>query len=143
MTLRFVIDDAVASGPLAPTPLIQPRMRSLLPTVMPDSELPAFVKKLMPVPIEVLASERGRLAFAYDHPLVALTMTVWAFARGSDAVSGELNRGTLEMVLAQPVRRTTVLLTHAAVTVAGALAQLGSADAGSQPSAILIVPSIQ
>lgn len=85
-------------------------------------ELPDFVKRMMPVPIEVLASERGRLAFAYDHPLVTLTMTVWAVARGSDAVSGELGRGTLEMVLAQPVRRCGVLWTQAATTVLGAVA---------------------
>ena len=94
-------------------------------------ELPQFVKKLMPVPIEVLASERGRLAFAYDHPLVTLTITVWAIARGSDAVSGELGRGTLEMVLAQPVRRTGVLFAHAAATVLGVLAICASGWLGT------------
>ena len=38
-------------------------------------------------------------------PVVVLTATVWGVTRGSDAVSGQLERGTLEMILAQPVRR--------------------------------------
>lgn len=95
------------------------------------SELPAFVRRLLPVPIEVLASERGRLAFVYDHPLVLLTLTAWAFVRGSDAVSGPLNRGTLEMVLAQPVRRTSVLAVDAAVTVLDVAALCASGFLGT------------
>ena len=42
---------------------------------------------------------------------------MFAIARGSDVVSGELGRGTLEMLLAQPVSRLQVLYTQAAVTL--------------------------
>ncbi|MGL4464288.1 MAG: ABC transporter permease subunit, partial [Planctomycetia bacterium] len=45
----------------------------------------------------------------------------WAVARGSDSISGEIGRGTMEVLLAQPYRRATVLATQAAVTVFGAL----------------------
>ena len=45
-------------------------------------------------------------------------VSLFAISRGSDVVSGELGRGTLEMLLAQPVSRRQVLYTQSAVTVA-------------------------
>ena len=63
----------------------------------------------MPVSFAQIATSAGRIAVAYDDPIVLLLVTVWAISRGSDAVSGELNRGTMEMVLAQPVTRLGVL----------------------------------
>jgi ABC-2 type transport system permease protein len=85
------------------------------------SLLPEPVEKLLPVTYTQMASGAGQIAAEYDDPVVLLLMTVWAISRGSDAVSGELNRGTMEMVLAQPVTRTSVVVTHGVVTVAGAL----------------------
>src|SRR4051812_48834730 len=67
------------------------------------SFMPELFEQLMPVTFSEVASPAGRIAIAYDHPIVLLLVTVWAISRGSDAVAGELNRGTLEMVLAQPV----------------------------------------
>jgi ABC-2 type transport system permease protein len=84
------------------------------------SLLPPPIEQLMPVSYAQVASAAGRIAAEYDDPVVLLLMTVWSISRGSDAVSGELNRGTMEMVLAQPVRRISVLATQAIVTVAGA-----------------------
>lgn len=81
--------------------------------------LPTFVKKMSPVPVEQIATTVGRIALAYDDPLVLLVITVWAIGRGSDAVSGELGRGTMEMLLAQPVRRAGVLWTQALMTIFG------------------------
>jgi ABC-2 type transport system permease protein len=81
--------------------------------------LPSKLEKLMPVPFHQVATQVGRIAAAYDEPLVILIVTVWAIARGSDAVSGEISRGTMEMLLAQPVRRSSVLATQAVVTIAG------------------------
>ena len=83
--------------------------------------LPAPMQGLIPIPLELLAAPGGMLALAYVDPVVLFTASIWAIARGSDSVSGPLDRGTLEMVLAQPVRRTVVLLAHACVTTAGAL----------------------
>jgi ABC-2 type transport system permease protein len=73
--------------------------------------------KFWPVPLAQLLSYTGRIAVAYDEPLVVFGVSLFAIARGSDAVSGELGRGTMEMLLAQPVSRLQVLLTQAAVTV--------------------------
>jgi ABC-2 type transport system permease protein len=82
--------------------------------------VPSVMQKMFPVDIEQLASSAGRVATAYDHPIVLLMCLVWSVARGSDVVSGELGRGTLEMILAQPVSRARVLYGSTAVTLIGA-----------------------
>jgi ABC-2 type transport system permease protein len=71
------------------------------------------------VPLSHLISYPGRIAIGYDEPIVVFTVSIFAIARGSDVVSGELNRGTLELLLAQPVSRLQVLYTQATVTVLG------------------------
>ena len=55
----------------------------------------------------------------FDEPIVILCTVIWCIARGSDAVSGELGRGTLEMLLSQPISRTRYLMSHAVVSVGG------------------------
>jgi ABC-2 type transport system permease protein len=76
-------------------------------------------KSFSPVPLDQLLSYTGRIAIGYNEPVVVFGVSIFAIARGSDAVSGELNRGTLEMLLAQPVSRLHVLYTQALVTVSG------------------------
>jgi ABC-2 type transport system permease protein len=100
--------------------------------------LPSKLEKLMPVPFNQVATQVGRLAAAYDEPLVILIVTVWAIARGSDAISGEIGRGTMEMLLAQPVRRSTVLAMQAAVTLNGAAIIVLGAWAGTAVGLSLI-----
>lgn len=68
-----------------------------------------------------IATTAGRLGLGYVDPVVLFASGVWAIARGSDAVSGPLGRGTLEMILSQPVRRITLLGIHSAITIAGAV----------------------
>jgi ABC-2 type transport system permease protein len=80
---------------------------------------PAFVRQMLPVDIEVIASTAGRLAMSYEEPLALALVSFWAISRGSDVVAGELGRGSLEMTLAQPVRRIEWLLSHTAVTFIG------------------------
>lgn len=95
------------------------------------SFLPQQVEDLLPVPISQIATPAGRIAVGYDDPVVLMLLTVWAIARGSDAISGELNRGTMEMLLAQPVTRLGVLSTQAAVTLLGAALLAGAALCGT------------
>lgn len=70
-----------------------------------------------PVSLSHLLSYSGRVALAYDEPIVVFGISIFAIARGSDAISGELNRGTMELLLAQPVSRLQVLYSQACVTV--------------------------
>jgi ABC-2 type transport system permease protein len=76
-------------------------------------------ERFSPVPFEQLFTYAGRIALTYDEPVVVVCMSMWAIARGSDCVSGELGRGTMEMLLAQPVSRLQVLLSQATVTISG------------------------
>jgi ABC-2 type transport system permease protein len=72
-----------------------------------------------PVTLSHLLSYPGRVGMTYVEPIVTFGMAVWAISRGSDSVSGELGRGSLEMLLAQPVSRVQVLWTQATVTIGG------------------------
>jgi len=82
--------------------------------------IPQDWQRLSGVPFSEVATHAGRVALAFIDPVVVLAATVWGITRGSDAVSGPLERGTMEMVLAQPVRRLTVFVTQAAATTAAA-----------------------
>ena len=81
--------------------------------------LPESWQRLAPVPIKQLFSYEGRIAVTYEEPVVYLMMAIWCIARSSDAVSGGLGRGTMEMLLAQPVGRRQVIGVHSVVTVIG------------------------
>jgi len=83
--------------------------------------LPGEWKKFAAVDINWLMTYAGRIALAFDEPIVVFGMSIWAIARGSDIVSGELNRGTMEMLLAQPLSRRQVFGYQAAVTMLGVL----------------------
>ncbi|MGB7344023.1 MAG: ABC transporter permease subunit [Pirellulaceae bacterium] len=72
-----------------------------------------------PIEFSALLSYAGQVAMVYDEPIVILCIVIWCVARGSDVVSGELGRGTLEMLLAQPISRRSLMLTHATVSVTG------------------------
>src|SRR5204863_3314311 len=76
------------------------------------------LKDFWPVSLDQLLSYTGRIAVGYNEPIVVFGVSIFAIARGSDVVSGELGRGTLEMLLAQPISRLRVLYTQAAVTIA-------------------------
>lgn len=78
-------------------------------------------KDFSPVSFEQLLSYSGRIAITYDEPIVVFGISIFAIARGSDAVSGELGRGSMEMLLAQPVSRLQVLYTQALVTIGSLL----------------------
>lgn len=82
--------------------------------------MPGQFESLVGMPIAEMATPTGRIALAYIDPVILFAAVTWAFARGSDAVSGEIGRGTMELLLAQPVRRSSILAVQAVVTTAGA-----------------------
>lgn len=83
--------------------------------------LPQDWRRFSPVDFEWLISYLGRTALTLDEPMVMMLIAAWTIVRGSDVVSGELNRGTMEMVLAQPIGRVRVYLQHAFLTTVGLL----------------------
>ena len=76
-------------------------------------------ERFSPVPFEHLLTCTGRIAMAYEEPILILCVCLWVIARGSDCISGEIGRGTMELLLAQPVSRVQVLWSQASVTIAG------------------------
>jgi ABC-2 type transport system permease protein len=76
-------------------------------------------ESLSGVPFKDVATMTGRIALGFVDPVVLLTMTTWAISRGSDLVSGELDRGTLELTLAQPIRRMSFFLAKSALALVG------------------------
>ncbi|MBA4105447.1 MAG: hypothetical protein C0485_06785 [Pirellula sp.] len=82
---------------------------------------------LLPVPIEDLASPLGRVAFSFEELGLLMLLGLWTVTRATDCLAGRIGAGTMEMLLAQPVRRLTLVTTHTAVTLGGVLA-MGAAS---------------
>jgi len=52
------------------------------------------------------------LATELLHPVVIILASLWAVGRASSAVAGELDRGTMELLMSQPVPRNRLILAH-------------------------------
>jgi len=87
--------------------------------------IPEDWQRISGVPLAEVATPAGRVALAFVDPVIVLAATVWGITRGSDAVSGQLERGTLEMVLAAPVSRAAVFVTQAIAVTTGAAVLCG------------------
>lgn len=93
--------------------------------------LPGDWRRFLSVDIDWLITYQGRISLAYQELIVILAMVIWTVARGSDTVSGELNRGTMEMLLAQPISRLRILWTQAAIAFFGVFLIAASAFGGT------------
>lgn len=83
--------------------------------------LPGNIQKWTPVEFDWIVSYAGRLSFTFQEPIVHFCLFVWCVARASDAISGEIDRGTMEMLLSQPLSRMRYLACHVATTIFGIL----------------------
>ena len=52
------------------------------------------------------------LSVGYVHPLLLTMLSVWAVGRAAGAIAGELDKGTMELLLAQPLARWRVIASH-------------------------------
>ena len=82
--------------------------------------LPSFVETLVGVPLGKLATTVGRISVLYVHLVTLLVCLGWAVGRGSDVVSGEISRGTMDLLATLPVRRYWIVVSSGAVTGLGA-----------------------
>lgn len=55
------------------------------------------------------------LSVGYVHPFIITVYCIWAIGRSSGAIAGEIDRGTMELLLAQPIARWKVVTTHLVV----------------------------
>jgi ABC-2 type transport system permease protein len=52
------------------------------------------------------------MSVGFVHPTVQVILCIWAVGRASGAIAGEIDRGTMELLLAQPLARWKVVLGH-------------------------------
>ena len=52
------------------------------------------------------------LAIGLLHPVILVMCLVWGVGRAAGAVAGELDRGTMELLMSQPVPRNRLVLAH-------------------------------
>ena len=83
--------------------------------------LPKDWRKFATVDFDWLVSYLGRTSTSFDEPMLISLVCGWMLIRSSDVVSGELGRGTMEMLLSQPISRRQVYLRHATYTLLGLL----------------------
>jgi ABC-2 type transport system permease protein len=55
---------------------------------------------------------RDMLTIGYVHPVVLVIFCIWAVGRAASAIAGEIDRGTMELLLAQPLARFRIVLAH-------------------------------
>ena len=55
----------------------------------------------------------------WNLPVIAPMFAAWAIARGSAAVSGEIEKGTMDLVMSRPVGRSTFLMAQVASATIG------------------------
>jgi ABC-2 type transport system permease protein len=46
------------------------------------------------------------------HPVTQILVCIWVIGRGAGAIAGEIDRGTMELLLAQPLARARILFAH-------------------------------
>ncbi len=55
------------------------------------------------------------LSIGYVHPAMLVVFCIWSIGRASGAIAGEIDRGTMELLLAQPIPRYRIVLAHLTV----------------------------
>jgi len=91
--------------------------------------MPDVFKPMLGVPVAALALPLGQLSVLFVHAITLLVFIGWALGRGSDPITGEISRGTMDLILSLPVRRSAVLIPSAAVAAVGSVV-LGGALMG-------------
>jgi ABC-2 type transport system permease protein len=82
--------------------------------------LPDFVQPLVGVSMAKLATPAGQLSIVFGHLVTVLVCIGWAVGRGSDSISGEIGRGTMDLILSLPVWRFSVMAVPAVIATVGA-----------------------
>ncbi len=84
------------------------------------SLLPDFIQPIAGVQMAKLATPAGQLSIVFAHLVTILVCVGWAVGRGSDSISGEIGRGTMDLILSLPVWRFSVMAVPAVIAAVGA-----------------------
>jgi ABC-2 type transport system permease protein len=80
--------------------------------VMFNEEAGKLIEKLIGGDRITIGQGLDSLSIGYVHPLLMTMLSVWAVGRAAGAIAGELDKGTMELLLAQPLARWRVLASH-------------------------------
>lgn len=109
--------------------------------------MPDVFKPMLGVPVAALATPLGQLSVLFVHAITLLVFIGWAVGRGSDPITGELSRGTMDLILSLPVRRSAVLVPSAVVAAAGAVilgaALMGGVGLGLRTCSMAAAPQLK
>lgn len=83
--------------------------------------LPSFIKSSLGGEILQVGNTSALLAIGYQHPLVLLLYMLFAVGVPTTLLAGELQKGTMELILSRSVTKTHVYLCTAVTTIAGML----------------------
>ena len=86
-------------------------MRLLVRTFF-SSESGKVIAKLIGGDKITIGEGLDSLSIGYVHPLLLTILSVWAVGRAAGAIAGELDKGTMELLLAQPLARWRVIGSH-------------------------------
>jgi ABC-2 type transport system permease protein len=81
--------------------------------------MPQFFQRLTTIPMSELATPAGRTSILFVHVVTLLLCVGWAVGRGSDTISGEVGRGTLDLLASLPVYRSALLVPPAIIAAVG------------------------
>ena len=82
------------------------------------------------------------LAVGMLHPVVLILACAWAVGRTAGAVAGEIEKGTMELLLSQPLPRPTLILAHLFVDAVALPLVALSVFAGTQAGLALVGPFV-
>ncbi len=100
--------------------------------------LPAAFKVFITEQFLASLSLQGASAFAFNHPLVLALLAIIAIGVPNRHIAGEIETGTLELLLAHPVRRGSLLLSLWSASATILLVMIGVAVAASLTSITLL-----
>jgi ABC-2 type transport system permease protein len=71
-----------------------------------------FLQAILGGEIVDISKTGDLLSVGYVHPLPQAIILIWAVGRAAGALAGELERGTMELLVAQPIARWRIVTTH-------------------------------
>ncbi len=84
--------------------------------------LPSFIKTALGGEILQAGNAPGLIAIGYQHPLVLFLYMLFAVGTPATLLTGEVQKGTMELILGRPATRTQVYACAAVLTLSGMFA---------------------
>jgi len=81
-----------------------------------SGSMPPFIKNFLTEELALGIGSRGLIVFAWNHPVVHALLAAVMLTLASRAIAGEIEDGTLELILTQPLARPIYLATQITFT---------------------------